>query len=182
MNLPFISKKRAPAPLFLRVTCIDLFLEKASSPILEPGLHPESAESLLRLADDFDPRNGYEIVLEVPAEDMDRGEEVRVGVQNWSKNQAKQVSQNIRSTIRKSVKAVSLALLLVAGLLVMVEWLKLLGEGRLYTLFGESVIIIAWVSLWVPVETLLVEPIHLRRRKHMFNAISRANLRLEQRN
>jgi len=176
-----LKKNNTPATLFLRIVSIDLFLEKASSPILEPGLHPESAASLLRLADDYEPEHGYEIVLEVPPDDMGRSDEVLDGLRNWSKNQAKLVSQDIRSTIRKNAKVMVVALLIVAVLLVIVEWFKVLGKGRLYNIFGESIVIIAWVSLWVPVEALLVEPIHLRRRRRLFNAIASAALRLEQR-
>jgi len=176
------SNPKTPARLFLRIVSIDLFLEKESSPILEPGLHPEAAASLLRLADDFEPKHGYEIVLEVPPEDLGRIEEVREGLRNWSKNQAKIASQDIRSTVRKYAKAMTAALLIVAVLLVIVEWFKVLGQGRLYNIFGESIIIIAWVALWVPVEALLVEPIHLRRRRRIFNAIAGADLQLQQRN
>lgn len=168
-----------PAVLFLPIVSVDRFLEKDSSPILEPGLHPEAAESLLRQADDSSPKHGYEIVLEVPADDEGRLAEVVKGVKNWSLNQAQVVTQKTQGKIRKGSKALAVGLVFVAGLFVLVEWLQAFGNGHLYRLFGESLIIIAWVSLWVPVETLLVEPIHLRRRKQLFLAIAKADIRLK---
>jgi hypothetical protein len=175
------QQPRSPARLFLPIVSVDRFLEKDSSPILAPGLHPEAAENLLRQADDFSPAGGYEIVLQVPAGDAGRIQEVREGLRNWSRNQAQLVSQEVQSKIRKGSKALAVALVVVAMLYLFVEWLQAFGSGHLYRLFGESLIIIAWVSLWVPVETLLVEPIHLRQRRRLFLAISSATVLLEPR-
>jgi hypothetical protein len=169
----------APARLFLPILSVDRLLDKDSSPIALPGLHPDVAQSLIRLADDHPPRRGYEIVLQVPAGDMPRLEEVRKGLQNWSLGQAHQVRQEVRAKLSKGSKAFFVAIVVVAALFVLIEWLQAFGTGRLSRLFGESLVIIAWVSLWVPVETLLVEPIALRRRRILFEALANASVKFE---
>ena len=166
-----------PARLFLSISCVDRLLQKGDSPLTCPGVHPEAAESLLRQADDFSHQQGYHIDLEVPAEDEHRLDEVRIGLQNWSHDRATLVTQDLRQRYRRGTKGLLLALLVVAALVIVVEWLEAFGQGRLYRLFGESLVIIAWVTLWLPVETLLMEPIALRRQRQIFQALSQASVR-----
>jgi hypothetical protein len=169
----------SPSRLHLCVVSVDRLLEKDSSPLLNPVLHPEAAESLLRQADEFPPRHGYQLALQVPAADRDRLTEVRAGLRNWALDQAQCLTQELRAKLRKGSRALILALVVVAALFVLIEWLQAFGQGHLYRLFGESLIIIAWVSLWVPVETLLVEPVLLRQRRRLFQALARADINLD---
>ena len=168
----------APARLTLAITSVDRLIETDSSPLMTPGLHPEAAEVLLRQADDFSPKRGYEIVLEVPSGDMERLEEVREGVQVWAEEQVRRVTQEMRGKVRKGSRALVVAMAVVALLFVLVEWMQAFGSGHLYRIFGESLIIIAWVSLWVPAETLLIEPIHLRHRRRLFAALASSKISL----
>jgi hypothetical protein len=165
-----------PARLTLHLVSLDRFLEKESSPLLDPGIHPEAADDLLRQADDHPARHGYEIILQVPESDLPRLEEARTALQTWATHRAQIAQQEVRGKIRKGSKAFTLALFIVALLFFIVEWLQAFGQGHLYRLFGESLIIIAWVSLWVPLETLLVEPLHLRHRRRLFQALATARI------
>ena len=169
----------APSSLLLPVSSVDRLLDKDSRPLTFPGLHPEAADHLLRQADDFPPERGYEVTLQVPPEDAERLAEVREGLQHWARNQAQQTDQELRRKFRQGTKSLILALAVVAGLIILVEWLEAFGHGHLYRLFGESLVIIAWVTLWLPVETLLIDPISLRRRRALLQALSRAEVRLE---
>jgi hypothetical protein len=177
MNQPALS----PARLDLAIVSVNRLLEVESSPLVHPGLHPEAAEALLRQADDFSPKRGYLVCLQTPEDDQHRLAEVKRGLQIWAHEQSRRISQEIRSKIRKGGRALSMALVVVALLYVLVEWLQAFGDGYLYRIFGESLIIIAWVTLWVPAETLLIEPLNLRHQRRIFQALARAEVRLETR-
>jgi hypothetical protein len=172
--------KSAPTParLTLALVSLDRFLEKEFSPLLDPGIHPEAAEDIQRQADDHSSKGGYEIILQVPEADRARLDEARLAISTWATHRAQIAQQEVRGKLRKGSKTFALALVVVAGLFLLVEWLQAFGQGHLYRLFGESLIIIAWVSLWVPLETLLVEPLHLRHKRRLFQALAAAKVSL----
>jgi hypothetical protein len=52
-------------------------------------------------------------------------------------------------------------------------------EGRFITVLSESLIIVAWVTLWGPAETLLVAHFPVRRARDLAQALTSAPVTLE---
>ena len=50
-----------------------------------------------------------------------------------------------------------IALLAVATLVMFLEWLEVFGQERIYNHLREGLTIIGWVTLWNPIELLLVD-------------------------
>lgn len=68
---------------------------------------------------------------------------------------------------------------LALALLAAVQAPLLLGEGRVATLVGESLIIIGWVALWHPAQIFLYDWIPGRRKILMFRRLSQAEVTLD---
>lgn len=71
---------------------------------------------------------------------------------------------------------------LVVGLVILVnEAIVSWFEGRFITVLSESLIIVAWVTLWGPAETLLFSHFPVRRARNLALALASAAVTLEAR-
>ena len=171
------SRRRLEFP----IRSVDELLAAESSPMLLPRIHSEVAEHILLEAGEHHPGKEFEIVFSVPAAEVSRLPEVRRAVRTFFEERARLSDQEYREKIRLGIKLLAVAMFLVALLVLLVEWLQAFGQGRLHRLFGESLVIIAWVTLWAPAELLIVEPFFLRRRRKLLLALSRADVSLDAR-
>ena len=147
--------------------------------MLLPKIHSEVAEHLILEAEEKGSQQLYQIVFLVPEEDLGRSDEIAFAVRTFFAERAKLAEHALREKIRVGGKALLLSVLVVAALFVLVEWMQAFGQGHLYRLFGESLIIIAWVTMWIPAETLLIEPFPLRARRKLLLALACAEVLVE---
>lgn len=162
-----------PALLTLPVRSLGKLLDDEASPLPHPRLHPEAAASLLASAMEHGPAAGYLVRVVSPTLDVPSGE-VASGLAAHFAAEARREDASRRDHLRQGFKALGIALLLVAALFAGAESLHALGEHRIYRLLSESLIIIAWVTLWIPVESLIFENLSRRRRWRTLHALAEA--------
>lgn len=166
---------KPPATLTLPVRSLARLLDDGGSPLVRPRIHPDAAAALLDAAADHPADAGYRIEVRAPADPSMAGD-VGAAVRSHFEIEAGHVARELEDVIRQGVKSLLIAMFIVAALFAAVEWLHALGERRFQRLLIESLIIISWVTLWIPVESLLFQNFSLRRRRKVLRALARAEV------
>lgn len=138
------------------------------------GIHPDAMKELYDQATELPVNKGFQLCLEIPESEAQQQAPIRNALQTQLSWNIHKCEREIREKIRQGIKTLFLGMLAVAALVLFAEWLKEIGSGRLHRIFGESLVIIAWVTLWGPAETLICDPLPLRRKIKIFQAILRA--------
>ncbi len=89
--------------------------------------------------------------------------------------------EELRELGRKGFWNVLVAMVVVAIFVCLSEAVLRLGEGRIVSVLSESLIIVAWVTLWGPAETLLFARFPIRRKRAIAHALSQAAVKLRAR-
>lgn len=169
-----------PTVITLSVRSVDALLDREGSPMLDPRIHPDASAAIcsaaLRDRKMVHPR----IEIFVPRSDLSREQEVRAALSAHFQNEAEKAALELSENSRDGRTNLLFGILVVALLLAFSEWLARLGEGRLFTVLSESMIIIAWVTLWIPAEALLFAHFPIRRKKRMALALARAHVTLRE--
>ncbi len=143
-----------------------------------PGIHPEVARAIRAEAAEHPRRSAFRIEITVPAADRGRQAEVETAIQAHFRSELAECREDLRTIAYKGRWTFVLALLAVALLIAISEAVLLLGDGRLFTILSESLIIVAWVSLWGPTETLLFARFPVLRQRDLANALAAASVKL----
>ncbi len=160
------------------VRSVEFLLDIEGSPLVLPRVHPDVARWIYEEASDL-PRHALpEIVISVPPEDLGKQKEVEQAVHSHFQFQARDTGIELRDTLNKGWLSLLVALLLVLALILAAEFMQRFGDGYLNVLLRESLIIIGWVTLWVPVETLLFEHFPIRRKRNLSQKLAQASVRL----
>lgn len=165
--------------LSINVRSLSAFLDVGGSPLTDLRLHPDVSERLLDDAEDADSGAEFRVSVDVGDNEFSREADVGQAVHEHFERVAARADHDIRDCMRDGVKQLLVALGVVATLVVMAEALEQLGEGRLYRLFGESLVIIGWVTLWGPAEKLFFAHIPMRRRRRVARALARCELSVQ---
>ncbi len=173
---PWIHPVKTAATLSLPVRSLEMFLDEHGSPLRLPRIHPDAASHIFELAKESPSENGYRIEISAPEEPA--AAKVPEAVRAHFTEKARQAERALTDHVRKGVKALVISLLVVAALFAGAESLHALGERRLYRLLSESLVIIAWVTMWIPVESLLFENLSLRRKRNRLRALSKAEVKV----
>lgn len=160
----------------LQVRSVDCLLDVEGSPLIGPRIHPEVAQTLYHDAEEFGGKNRFRIEVGVPPTETSRISEVTLAIHTHFHTQERDASSELRETFSNGRISLFFAMLVVAALVIISEWMQAFGQGRLYTLLGESLIIIAWVTLWMPADMLLFSHLPIRRRRNIARALSRAEI------
>lgn len=163
------------ATLPLDVHSLSKLVDDDLSPLLSSRIHPEAAALLEARALGHRPSDGYIIRISAGQVDLPAAE-VAAALCGHFSAEAGQAERALREHCRNGWKALAIALLIVAGLYAGAESLHALGEKRVYSVLSESLVIIAWVTLWIPVEALIFENLSQRRRLARLRALSRAQV------
>lgn len=153
-------------------------LDVAGSPLLEPRLHPAVARALEDLAAKHRGADGFALTLSVPESDAGRREEVQTAVQRHFQSLAESAQGELAELGRKGRTNFLIALAVVTVFIGLSEAVLRLGEGRFVSILSESFVIIAWVTLWGPAETLMFARFPLRRQRAIARSLSRASVEL----
>jgi hypothetical protein len=168
-------------PLSIGVRSVDDLLDAAGSPLLEPRIHPEAARALEDQAGDHRRAGAFSITVTVPEDDAGRQGEVETAVQRHFQAVADTAAAELAELGRKGRINLLIALAVVAVFIGLSEAVLHLGEGRFVSVLSESLVIIAWVTLWGPAETLLFARFPVSRRRTVATALSRSRVRLQAR-
>lgn len=166
--------------LRLAVRSVDRLLDIDSSPLAGPGIHPEVARAIRAEAAEHPRRSRFRIEVAVPAADLGRQPEVETAIQTHFREELAECREELRSIAHKGRWTFALALLAVGLLIAVSEAVLLLGDSRLFTILSESLIIVAWVSLWGPAETLLFARFPVLRQRDLANALATARVMVKE--
>ena len=166
-------------PLALAVRSVDRLLDLANTPLAGPVIHPEVARTIRAAATEHPRRSHFRIDVRVPAADLDRQNEVRTAIQTHFRGELAEAEDELRSIASKGRWTFLIALAVVALLIGISEAVRQLGEGRVVTVLSESLIIVAWVSLWGPAETLLFARFPVKRERDLARSLAAARVELK---
>jgi hypothetical protein len=175
-----MSAPHPEIPLHLAVRSVDRLLDIDSSPLAGPGIHPEVARALRAEASEHHCRSRFRLEIAVPAADLGRQPEVETAIQTHFQEELAECREELRMLAYKGRWTFALALLAVGLLIAVSEAVLLLGDGRLFTILSESLIIVAWVSLWGPAETLLFARFPVLRQRDLANSLATARVVLKE--
>lgn len=164
------------ATLSLPVRSLEMLLDEEGSPLRLPRIHPDASHHLIEQSKESAAQNGYRIEIRAP--ETSAAAKVPEAVRAHFTEKARQADSALADHVRKGVKALAISVLVVAALFAGAESLHAMGERRLYRLLSESLIIIAWVTMWIPVESLLFENLSLRRKRNRLRALSKAEVKV----
>lgn len=144
----------------LRLTDLDhLFEVPEISPFSDAYQDYSYTSGIEFVADELYANTSFQkvrLTLALPAEQIVPGldERVRAAVKRYARGRIKDVEHDLQATIWRGWRALSGAL---AALLVLVgvTWFTRDDAGLLRTIVDTLVIVVAWVALWFPLETLL---------------------------
>ncbi len=164
------TNSRQPAVIRLPVRSVDSLLDVGGSPILGPRIHPEAAHAIFFDAKEVR-RNLFQIEIAAPRGDLGRSSEVESAVRNHFLTQERDLTTELQTAMRRGFLSLLFAMLVVALMVVLSEWLQTLGTGRIFSLLGESLVIVGWVTLWIPAETLIFEQFAIREKRNLARAL-----------
>jgi len=173
-----MASEPLPARISLAISSVDGLLDAAGSPVIQPHIHPDASAWILDEAREHPTKAGYLLEVCVPTADLARSEEVESAIQSFFQSQAQCADREFREVLGKGLASLVRAILVVAGLVILAEFLQSLGTGRFYELLGESLVIIGWVTLWAPLDLLLFERHRIRRRRNTAQRLSTAKVTL----
>ncbi len=171
----------APAILSINVRSLDEMLDANGSPLLELRIHPDVARSLRSHAERLHSKAPLEIEVVTPAEDIQRQAEAAEAIHWHFHEEELDAAEELRELGRKGFWNVLVAMVVVAIFVCLSEAVLRLGEGRIVSVLSESLIIVAWVTLWGPAETLLFARFPIRRKRAIAHALSQAAVKLRAR-
>lgn len=158
----------------LPVRSLAALLDTSGSPVVADHIHPEAAKWIYGLASEHNPRCGFRVMISAPGDDIPP-QKIAEAVRGHFAAEAMQIDRELKYETRGGLKMLTVALLIVGGLMLVSEALSSLG-GVHHHLLGQSLIIISWVTLWRPAERLLYEPILLRRRRRVLEGLAHAEI------
>lgn len=173
-----LAMNTASRAISLSVHSVDRLLDQDGSPLTCPRIHPEVASLICAEAEESGVKDNFEIVISVPAEDSSLGVTVAAAVHAHYAEEAAATNRELRNTLTRGWINFVSAILVIAALVFLAEWLRALGERRIYSLLGESLVIIGWVTMWRPAETFIFDQFPIRTKRRLNRALSKAAIKL----
>lgn len=166
------------AVLKLDVRSVDRLLDLDDTPLADPAIHQEAARVLRSKAASCPSGSRFLLEINVPAEDLSRTDEVRTAIRTQFEEEATEAREELKELSRKGRWSFGIALLVVTVLVSLSEAIIHAWSGRFVHVLSESLIIVAWVTLWGPAETLLFARFPLGRQRQLAESLAQAEVRL----
>ncbi len=161
------------------VHSVDRLLDRDGSPLVGPRIHPEVARGIRAEAAGHPKGSRFRIRVGVPSTDLGRVNEVRSAIQSHFGEECADAEEEIRALAYKGRWTFLVAFLVVGLVILANEAIVYWFEGRFITVLSESLIIVAWVTLWGPAETLLFSHFPVRRARDLARTLASAAVTLE---
>ncbi|RKT47558.1 hypothetical protein [Thiocapsa rosea] len=161
------------------VHSVDRLLDRDGSPLVGPRIHPEVARAIRADAAGHPKGSRFRITAGVPSGDLGRLGEVRVAIQSHFREECVDAEEEIRALAHKGRWTFLVAFLVVGLVILANEAIVYWFDGRFITVLSESLIIVAWVTLWGPAETLLFSHFPVRRARDLARSLASAVVTLE---
>ena len=174
-----MQPQREDIVLSFDVHSVDRLLDRDGSPLIGPRIHPEVARTIRAEAAEHPKGSRFRIRIGVPSADLGRLNEVRAAIGSHFQEECADAEGEIRTLAYKGRWTFLVAFLVVGLVILANEAIVSLFEGRFITVLSESLIIVAWVTLWGPAETLLFSHFPVRRARDLARALASAAVTLE---
>lgn len=153
-------------------------LDVEGSPLVEPRIHPDAAESIWAEALREKKAAGFAIEFRVPSGEEFRAGEVQTAVRCHFERRRIELEEELRNLFQDGWRSLGIGLLVVAALLAIAEAIPYFGSGRAVMALSESLIILAWVALWHPGDLLLYAHFPVRHHLRLAKVLAQAEVTL----
>jgi hypothetical protein len=161
----------------LPIRSIDLLLDEQNCPIDQAHLHPEVVKAIWSGAYASSPKSTFSIEFAVPPNELSRQPEVQNALAGYFTQQKAEADWDLKEVFRNGWTALFFGVIGLAVMLLLSEALVSSDTSRAMNFLGHTLVIVAWVVLWIPLEKLLYEHIPIRRRKRYAHALAEAQVR-----
>lgn len=191
MQPPIRDEPAEPAPakaarrvhtIDVRVESIDqLFNSIDPSPFNRKDLDQDAEEFIVSWAREFPRDEPLELVVhldELPTAGVRL--ELTDAVHNYFAARAQTTRRDFHFLMRQGQTSLAIGLLFLVSCLLVAEFAVPRDAGTFATIVREGLLIGGWVAMWRPLEIFLYEWWPLRRRRRMFENLSRMDVRCVQ--
>jgi hypothetical protein len=156
----------------LEVHSVARLLDEAGSPLVGPRIHPVVAHAIRAQAEAAAKGSRFQIRITVPEDDIERRSEVESAVNQHFLEESRDADFEVKKLGEKGRRGFVIAFFAVGLFLILSELFLRIGDGRLPTILSESMIIVAWVILWGPADTLLLARLPVRRVRDLAKSLA----------
>lgn len=163
----------------IAVRSVEGLLDAAGSPLAAPRIHPDVAQAIWTDAEKRPRKPALSIEVVVPEADLGRADEVQRAIRSHYERLRLDAVQQLVALNDRGRFSFFYAFLAVCGIILLSELILKLGDARFFSILSESLIIVAWVTLWGPAEALLFSRFPLRRKRALAERLSQATVSLK---
>jgi len=163
----------------VRVETIDqLFNSIDPSPFNRKDLDQDAEDFIVSWARELPRDEPFELVLHLDAlPTPEARRDVADAVHNYFAARAETARRDFRFLMRQGRTSLVIGLVFLASCLLFAEFAVPRDAGTFATIVREGLLIGGWVAMWRPLEIFLYEWWPLRRRRLMFESLSRMDVR-----
>jgi hypothetical protein len=178
------SKRSASHRIELFVDKIDqLFNSMDPSPFQQRDLDDDAEEFIVSWAQEFPRRDAVALLVHVnqlPAHGNAQ-EVVETAVHNYFAYRANLKRLELRHLLKEGRTSLIIGLVFLGTCLLISELLRTQQPRNLFMILRQGLIIAGWVAMWRPMEIFLYEWWPLRRKRHLYQKLSRMHVEVRKR-
>ncbi|MDX2306999.1 MAG: hypothetical protein NW216_02040 [Hyphomicrobium sp.] len=156
-----------------------LFNSLDPSPFHERDLDDDAEDFIVSWARELPADRSIRIVMHLPEEEVLKAKArgAAAAMCNYFHGRAKRLALDHKELIRMGWRYLVVGVPILAACLVGSHVMpQMLGEGAVARTLGESLVILGWVANWKPLEVFLYDWWPIRRRMHLYERLSRAEI------
>jgi len=175
------AAKDSQGVIELRLTDVkQLFNSLDPAPFHERDLDSDAEEFIVSWAREL-PRRAPLVLLVFlsdPPPEGDPATLIETGVRAYFRYRKQLITRQLRQMLNRGRVSLVIGILFLAACLFLADKVALLGDGALWQITREGLIIGGWVAMWRPIELILYDwwPLHIDRR--VYHRLSQVDVRV----
>ena len=151
-----------------------LFNSFDPSPFHEKDLDRDAEEYIVGWADELPPGASLELVLRVPADQLELAEKSNVerAVHNYFSNREKESVRKIRFQLREGRAALAIGLAFLASCIFLREIAVPIVDPPVRQILQEGLLILGWVAMWRPLQIFLYDWWPVRHHRRLYRKLA----------
>lgn len=141
-------------------TLLQLFNSLDPSPFHEKDLDRDAEEYIVGWANEFPPQAAFELVIRLPADQLDFAERSDIGkaIHNYFAYRAEETRRRVRFQLRQGRMALAIGLAFLFACMTLREFVGLVVPNDVPSrILHEGLLILGWVAMWRPLEIFLYD-------------------------
>ena len=157
-----------------------LFNSLDPSPFHEKDLDRDAEEYIVSWADEVSPNAELELVVHLPAEQVERAEmsDLPRAVLNYFSYRAKASRRRIRSQLREGRWALAIGLTFLFACMLLRQLAGSIDQAALRPILQEGLVILGWVAMWRPLQIFLYDWWPVRHHARLYQRLARMPVRI----